>query len=503
MSVARLSAPVIAIALLSVTARAQQAPPPPASSPAEDSNPKLEHRPTTSPPSAAQPVSIALSVPKGTALQVALDKEVRVRTLGQRIHGRVVEPVYAFDKLVIPVGSEVTGQITKIEAPSAARRTIAALDTDFCPTRKLDLAFDEAILPDGTRISLRTTVTPGSGRVIQFVTADDKGSRKSAKDEASEKARQAKAQARAAWDNAMKQVKEPGKFHRLERYALARLPVHPQYIDAGTVYFAELQEPLDFGSEILSPEKAAAIGVLQETSFVRARLITPLNSAVTAQGAEVDAVLSQPLFDHDRLVLPQGSRLKGSVVQVAPARYMSRNGRLRIVFHELALPDGVQQKVDTSLEGIQASKEQDVKLDSEGGAQATSSKSRYAMTAVSVGLALASFGGDRDAPGGGNPAGNTSNRVAGGAGGFKLIGIVLGASVHSRAFGAAMGAYGAGASVYAHFIARGHDVVFPKNTAMQIGVASVPAAPEHKTPSDSTLGDASPALLSQGIPANR
>jgi hypothetical protein len=142
-----------------------------------------------------------------------------------------------------------------------------------------------------------------------------------------------------------------------------------------------------------------------------------------------------------------------------------------------------------------------VKLDSEGGAQGTSSKSRYALTAVSVGLAAVSFGGDRDAPSGGGAAGNTSNRVAGGAGGFKLIGIILGLTVHSRAFGAAMGAYGAGMSVYVHFIARGHDVVFPKNTAMQIGVASVPAAPEHQPPSGSPQS-ASPGAVLEIPPAN-
>jgi hypothetical protein len=35
-----------------------------------------------------------------------------------------------------------------------------------------------------------------------------------------------------------------------------------------------------------------------------------------------------------------------------------------------------------------------------------------------------------------------------------------------------MGALGAGRSVYVHFIARGREVVFPKNTAMQIGIGT-------------------------------
>src|SRR5579864_3239508 len=44
--------------------------------------------------------TVELVVPKGTPIQVALEDEVRVKQPGQRIRARVVEPVYAFDKLV-------------------------------------------------------------------------------------------------------------------------------------------------------------------------------------------------------------------------------------------------------------------------------------------------------------------------------------------------------------------------------------------------------------------
>jgi hypothetical protein len=204
---------------------------------------------------------------------------------------------------------------------------------------------------------------------------------------------------------------------------------------------------------------------------VHARLVTPLDSATSEKGEGVEAVVTRPLFEEDRLILPQGSRVKGSVVQVQPARHMSHNGQLRFAFHELVLPDGVDEQVNAVLEGVQASKAQNLKLDSEGGAQATTPKTRYLTTAVSLGMAAVSLGGDGDSkiP---NPAGKTSNRIVGGAGGFKLVGLVLGAFVKSRAFGYSMGAYGAGMSVYAHFIARGRDVVFPKNTAMDIGIGT-------------------------------
>jgi len=430
-----------------------------------------------------------LTVPKGASLQVALDREVRVKNVGQLVHARIVEPVYAFDRLVVPVGSEVLGDVTKIGAISAGKRTLSVLNADFTPARQVEIGFKELVLPDGKHLLLHTNVTADSGQVIQLVTASDTKSKKSVKDKASEKTEEAKQQARQRWEAAMKQLKTPGRIHRLQRYAEAQLPVHGQYIPAGTVYFAELDDPLDFGSETMTPQMASSLGGgLPEDAIVHARLVTPLSSATAQKGQEVEAVLSQPLFDGDRLALPQGSRLKGTVRQVQPARRMKKNGQLRIAFLQLIPPDGIEQKVQATLEGVQAGKDANVKLDSEGGAEATTSKSRYLATAVSLGLAAASMREDSDEVGSGG-GGSAGSRAAGGAGGFKLVGMVAGVLVHSRAFGYTMGAYGAGMSIYSHFIARGQEVVFPKNTAMEIGIGTRPkVAPPAGSSSNSGSG---------------
>jgi hypothetical protein len=423
------------------------------------------------------PQSVALTVPKGTPLQVALDSEVCVKKAGQAIHGRVVQPVYAFDHVVIPVGSEVNGEITKIEPVTGGKRTKAALDADFTPVRKIEVHFRELILSDGRHMPLETTVTPGSGQVIQFVSAAEAKEKKSVKDQATERTRQAKQQARQEWDNAMKQLKTPGRMKRMQRYLEAQLPVHRQFVPAGTLYFAELEKPLDFGTEVMTPQMAEAFGgPLPPGSVVHARLETPLTSATAHKGDPVEAVLSQPLLDaNQHLVLPQGSLIKGTVRQVQAARRMKKNGQLRIEFRELVPPDGVEQKVEATLEGVQAGKNANVKLDSEGGAEATTPKTRYLATGLSLALAAASARVDNDADHGGAGAGaggDPGSRVAGGVNGFKLVGMALGLAVRSRALGYTMGAYGAGMSVYSHFIARGTEVVFPKNTAMQIGVGT-------------------------------
>ena len=442
----------------------------------------------TAPAAKPAPQTVDLTVPKGTPLQVALDEEVRVKKVGQPIHGKTVEPLYAFDHIVVPVGSEVRGEITKIETLSGGRRTISALDGDFTPSRKVELSFNELVLADGRHFPLHTTVAPGSGQIIKLVSSSE-GKQKGVKDKASEKVQQEKQQARQQWDNAMKQLKTPGKIKRLERFGQSQLPVHPQYIPASTLYFAELQEPLDFGSEVMTEQMATSIaGTIPQGAIVHARLVTPLSSATAKKGEPVEAVLTQPLMDGKSLVLPQGSRLEGTVRDAQPARRFKKNGQLRVAFLTLVPPDGVEQKVQTTLQAVQAGKNANVKLDSEGGAEATNSKSRYMSTAISLGLAAMSTRTDSDHDRNGLNGGDGNARGAGGLGGFKLVGMALGMAVRSRALGYSMGAYGAGMSVYTHFIARGSEVVFPKNTAMQIGIGTHAAAPVPSVASGSSSG---------------
>jgi hypothetical protein len=274
----------------------------------------------------------------------------------------------------------------------------------------------------------------------------------------------------------MQQVKQPGKMHRLERAAVAQLPVHPQYVDAGTVYFAKLRQPLEFGSEPLTPEMAESMmnTEIPPGSMVHGRLMTPLNSASTQKGAEVQAILSQPLIINGKLLLPEGTLLKGTVVQVQPARHWKHNGQLRFVFRDLVLPNGVESKVEAMVQGVQSGVADKLNLDSEGGAETQTSKTRYLRTAVSVGLAAATHEDE------------AFNRAEGGAGGFKVVGIVIGAAVSSHPLAIAMGAFGASRSIYNNFIARGRDVVFPEFTAMQIAVDTRDAADGQSPAGDHT-----------------
>ena len=436
---------------------------------------------------------VPLAVPAGTPVKVVLNQEVRLSKAGQPIRARTAEPLYAFDKLVVPAGAQVLGKISAIDPVGKKRRILAAMNANFTPPHKIHVAFDELVLSDGRHIPINTQVSPASRGVLQFVPANQKnatpaGSRP--RNYVSQKIHQAKDQIRQELKSAKDLLHHPGKTHQLKRYAIARLPVHPQYLDAGTAFNADLLEPLEFGRESLKPDAMAAIGTQPPNgSVVHALLVTPLSSASNRKDDPVEAVINQPLVISNRLFLPQGSLLRGSVLQSKPARRLGRNGHLRIVFHQVVPPAGTEQRVEASLEGVEAAKGEHLTLDSEGGAQVTSPRSRYFTTAVSVLLATSAVSPDHDRDAqAGSDGGNMGGGAANGASGFGLVGTVVGAFARSRVVSSGFGVYGASMSVYSHFLARGHDVIYPKDMSMLIGLSApdsnqplpTPAAPKSR-----------------------
>jgi hypothetical protein len=340
------------------------------------------------------------------------------------------------------------------------------------------------VLPDGRRIPLHTQVSPASQGVLQFAPAanvkkQDTQENKNATEKAvTQKVNETKQEIGRDWETAKQQFAAPGKLHRLERIGIAQLPVHPQYMDAGTRFNAELVEPLDFGKEELTPAMVRSIGSTPAPgSVLHARLLTALSSADAKQGDPVEAVMTEPLIADNQLVLPEGTDLKGSVLQAQPARNLRRNGRLRIVFHEIVPPNSATQKVEASLEGVEVKSDEHLNLDSEGGAQTTTPKTRYLTTGISIALAASSITPDADAGASAQSVGEVGGRALNGASGFRVIGLLFGILVRSRAVASGFGVYGAGMSIYDHFLTHGRDVVYPKDTAMAIGFGSRTTAP--------------------------
>ncbi len=420
------------------------------------------------PPTA--PDLLPLTVQVGTPLQIALTKKVPVKHAGVPVEGKVVENVYVFDHLVIPAGSRVMGQVTKVDSAPRKQRALAIANGNFTPLRHAHVDFNTLVEADGKRIPLQTNVLQGAPSMVHMVAG---GNEKKKKGRVASKVEEVHQQVLNQEEAAINNVTAPGKVQRLKAALSARLPYHRPSLPVGTNFTAELKTPLTFGTEIPPAQQLEKMGgSIPPGSLVHVRLVSPLSSATDHRDTPVRAVVSQPLFSSDHtLILPEGARLNGTITEAVPARLFGRNGQLRFTFRQLELTPGATRKVEASLQGIEADSAGHLQLDAEGGAHAVTPKTNYVMPAIDVFLAATSLDLDegRGIHGGavGQGADYGGATVRGGAS-LGFVGAVASLLAHSRPVSAGFAFYGAGWAVYTHFVARGVDVVFPKNTPMEI-----------------------------------
>ncbi len=436
------------------------------------------------PPTA--PDLLPLTVQVETPLQIALTKKVPVKHAGVPVEGKVVENVYVFDHLVIPAGSRVMGQVTKVDSAPRKQRALAIANGNFTPLRHAQVDFNTLVEADGKRIPMQTHVIQGAPGMVHMVAG---GNEKKKKGRVASKVEEVHQQVLNQEEAAINNVTAPGKVQRLKAALSAKLPYHRPSLPVGTNFTAELKTPLTFGTEIPPAQQLEKMGgSIPPGSLVHVRLVSPLSSATDHRDTPVRAVVSQPLFSSDHtLILPEGARLNGTITEAVPARLFGRNGQLRFTFRQLELTPGATRKVEASLQGIEADSAGHLQLDAEGGAHAVTPKTNYVMPAIDVFLAATSLDLDEGRGIHGGAAGQSADYGGAGirgAASLGFVGAVASLLAHSRPVSAGFAFYGAGWAVYSHLVARGVDVVFPKNTPMEIRFGthdgSAPAPPGNR-----------------------
>ena len=442
-----------------------------------------EEAPRPTAPSA----QVALTIPSGAPLRIAVDRRVRISNAGEMVSGKVVETVYAFDQPVIPAGSLATGHVKKIDRVPALKRGLAYANGNLTPFHHYEITFDNVTLPDGTRLPIKTTVSPRTAEVVHLVSHPEKAKQKGvtgratdkAKGEAKGRIQEAKQQAHEDWQ----QLTRPGRMHRLKKFLLAQSPYRRQYLEPGTRFVAELDKPLDFGAITRNSAQLAVLGSEPAPdTTLKARLVSEVSSATASRGTPVRAILTEPLYSPtQQLILPAGSRLVGEVLTAKAARKLHRNGELRVIFQRIETSEeGMQalaqiqeqaeqagsQSMVGNLEGVEVDRGSNMKLDEEGGARTADSKSRYLSSGLAVFLAAAASHTEIER--GTTEVAGPGVRSAAGISGARLTGALISLAGKSMPVSLAFGAYGASTSIYANFLSRGHDVVFPKDTPMEI-----------------------------------
>jgi len=404
----------------------------------------------------------------GTPLSIALPRHSPMRT-GEQIEGRLLYPVYVGDSVVLPSDSTLSGRVIRLD-PDRSRRIHARLHGDFTPFHIPVVQFDQVLLGDGT-VQAISCSNAKDGMVILRLSpppGQKKGSLVSRQ-----------------WGDLKQRLKEttalfaaPGRGDRLVQFVYTQLPYHPQRIETGTTWTVELAQPLrvqaDAGASIAArkPTTVGQSGLITSPKadpvkqpadqvnewHLRAYLQQSITSAKARPGDTFHAYVAEPVFNSDHaVVVPEGSLLTGEITQARPARSFGRQGKLRFHFKELKLPGGFSQPVEGTLAGVDSDKSANLQTDAEGGIQ-PQSQNRVVIPLLLTFLAGRAFDDDENQ--------TLNNAVA--SNGFGLVGRIVGIAASSRNVAAGIGIYGAALSFYDLWLARGHDVVFPKNTRVEI-----------------------------------
>ena len=409
--------------------------------------------------------SIPLVVAAGSPLRIALDRRVIVKRVGQAVTGTLLEPVYAYDRVVVPAGTKAVGHVETLVAASGRVRTRAILGGDFTPPRRVLLQFDTLVMNEGRELSIRTAAAVGSENVTLRV-ADAPDAEGSGGRARQEMARQAK--------RAVSTVTAPGKMERLRDLSLRALPYHPTFVPKGTVYSATLMEPLSFGEGIPTERAPEGTAPMPDT-ILTVRLLTALDSSTASPGTRVEAVLTQPVFASDRrLLLPEGTTLTGEVTFVRQARRFRRNGRLRFLFQAVQAPERGPEALKASLFSVESA---EAAIDDEGGATIKNSNTRF----VAPGLAALALAGslhgrvdyDTDGMGPETQYGGWASGSVGGFLGASVTGVVL--SMTGRAVTVGLSIAGVARTFYSTVLGKGRDVTFAANSAMQLQLSPGPS----------------------------
>jgi len=377
-----------------------------------------------------------------------------------------MQPVFVFNKEIIPAGTQVIGHVARLNPVNRQSRFKAVLNGDFTPLRNPEIQFDLLKLPDGKTMPIKTGIASQLGVISPSRKRIEAGKSNSLVGATFGRVRMELLNVR---QEIVTEINSQPKWDRLQDEMYSRLPYHPQFLSANTRFSASLTEPLAAGTAVIAARDMEQIAVPPPDTVVTARLLSTVSSN-SDTGSTVSAIVSEPFYSADHhLILPEGTRLIGTVVQAQPARWFRRSGKLRLRFREMELPDVIPMKnrqltVEATVARVDAVRKLSIKVDDEGVMKSTAPKTRFIAPAVQMFLGVSMLDETNK-----NAQSQSTNRVLrtiAGASGLGMVGSVVAQFSSEAATG--IGFYGAAWSVFNHVVARGHTILLAPDTPFQI-----------------------------------
>jgi len=403
--------------------------------------------------SGAQSDTQSVTLPTDVPLRIRTTKTAALKK-GTIVEGTLIEPVYLSDRVVLPQGAAVSGTVTEYEHIDKTTRAQALLNGDVTPLHNPVILFDTIHVGDGD-VSIHSRAVIRETQVVRFTPGSHKGVMQRTKEMLHDRIQSAR-----------DAVFSPGKQDRALKLLYSQMPYHPQRIWAGTQFIADLTEPATFSVPAQAAIPPATSGGLTDTSGIEvtARLTAQVSSDTAHNGDRVTAVLTKPVFTpQHELLFAEGTELRGSVLQAKPSKSFGRNGQLRFGFSELQRSGAPQEEVHGMLTGASGDKAQNITVDHEGGIKSNPDKNRFVAPVV---LGLLTFVGQSE-----DKDGSGLGRQTVAANGFGIVARVVALTLNDRNVAIGFGSFSVAKSIYFRFLTRGHPVMFPKDTLVEVALS--------------------------------
>jgi hypothetical protein len=312
------------------------------------------------------------TVPAGTILRMELSGPVNVSHLkpGSELAGKLVRPIYVYDRALIPAGSQVYAVVDKVEKQKTAEKkgfmesvdTLSSLGLNHHNFYEVSLRAAVVKLPSGAEVPMDLRFIRGGQEVR--LQANQEGQMKVGGTTGKDLAQHAPGVSQVA---TVKHGKQQAQEYRhpvatLEVASAARLklPTQPEV-----------------------PRATSRPVTIPEGTHADFLLLTELRASENKQGDSFQARLVEPIFQPDgQLLVPEGSLLDGHIARLVQPRRMSRAASMYLAFDRLTEPGGDSQKVVASLASADVGKKAPVNMDPEGGLHGKSGAKSLAKRAV-------------------------------------------------------------------------------------------------------------------------
>jgi hypothetical protein len=395
-----------------------------------------------------------ITIPSDLPLHVRVTHTAKL-SFGAPVEGVLTEPVYVYDRIVLPKDSPIYGVVQGFAPVDHKLRTQAILDGDLTPLHDPVVNFNKIHLQDFD-VSINSHATVRNTQLVRFTTSSTRPSL----------FQKSKQMVQERVHSTRDELFAPGKKDRALKLFYSQLPYHPQRIWEGTQFIANLTDVAVV--PVSAQPRASVVPASFQTPSsidVSARLGKNLSSDSAQKGDAVTAIVTKPVFTpQHQLLLPEGTKLSGTVLGVQPSRSFGRNGQLRFVFSGVQQEGEDMQHVHGTLIGAAGNASQNITVDQEGGVRSNPDKNRFVAPLLLGALAVA--GHERDSDGDG------LGRQTVAANGFGLVARVAVLTANDRNMATGFGAYSFAKSMYFRFLTRGHAVDFPKDTLVEVELST-------------------------------